>query len=129
MPSPGLPVPRFPFLVFLNLLFVLVVLQNLMPRLLPSSGLDVDLPRVISSEPVNKNSPGLILERNGGIYLDGVEGPASSETLEIFLDGLKSRDASVLIKADRRATIGQLTRIWDAAREKGIRQISIATND
>jgi biopolymer transport protein ExbD len=38
------------------------------------------------------------------------------------------RNQSILIKADKRALLGRVVEIWDTARDLGINQINIATN-
>lgn len=120
---------RSSFLVFLNLLLVLAALQIFLPRVLPSSGLDLSLPQVLTSAPVTKHSLTLTIDKKGNVFIAGQRHPATENELSVFLDSLDSFKTSLLIKADHRASIGQLTRIWDAARRKGVRQISIATND
>ena len=39
-----------------------------------------------------------------------------------------SKDRPLLIKADRRASVGRIVDVWDLCRDLGIERINIATN-
>ncbi|HPN56328.1 MAG TPA: biopolymer transporter ExbD, partial [Candidatus Omnitrophota bacterium] len=49
------------------------------------------------------------------------------EELNQRLQDLRGRDIPVLIKADRRASLGRMVDVWDICRKYGIERINIAT--
>jgi len=47
--------------------------------------------------------------------------------LKQLLQKEKERTKGVLIKADKRASLGRIIQVWDICREMGIQKLNIAT--
>ena len=60
------------------------------------------------------------------IYLNGKI--VTMQELKNFLQQIAKRKQAILIKSDRRASLGRVVEIWDMCRDLGITQINIATN-
>jgi biopolymer transport protein ExbD len=52
----------------------------------------------------------------------------TNDELKASLKQAAKRNQTMLIKADRRASLGRVVEIWDMARDTGVTQINIATN-
>ena len=52
----------------------------------------------------------------------------SLKQLNSQLQAAAKEDRPLLIKADRKASLGKVVQIWDMCREAGLSQINIATN-
>lgn len=92
-----------------------------------SPGLHVDLPRVITSEPISRKGFIVSILSDDSFLLEGRR--ISDRELNRFLAAQQNRDFQVFIKADRRARVATLVRIWDLCREYGASTVSIATHD
>jgi len=88
----------------------------------------VNLPRAATSEVVKPQNAEIMVTGEGIIYLDA-KVVTMDELRGFFKQSAKrNSSASILIKADRRASLGRVVEIWDMARELGVSQINIATN-
>ncbi len=125
----AVPGPRFPYLVFFNILLVVFFLYAMLSRMLPQGGLDISLPKVIASAPVTAKGHVVVIRQDGGIFLDASGRAAGTNDMDVFFLGAAQLGGHVLIKADQRAHVSDLVRVWDAARKAGVTQVSIATNE
>lgn len=124
--TPGL---RFSYLVFFNVLLVLFFLYAMLDRVLPRRGLDISLPKVLTSAPVTEKGRVVVIREDGGIFLDASARVSGAKDMDVFFREAAQSGGPVLIKADQRAHVRDLVRVWDAARRAGVAQISIATNE
>jgi biopolymer transport protein ExbD len=108
-----------------------VVFQQLIFFMLTSSfvfqpGIKVNLPKAVTSEIAQEESIVVTITAENVIYLgDRVSTP---KELETKLKGLPS-GKSLLIKADRKASLGRVVEVWDMCRTAGIVQVNIATTE
>lgn len=113
--------------LFLGNLFLLsIIIFVFLPKVSGSCGFSVFLPRAISSEPVSTGGYVISILKSNKLYFGGKE--ISLDELRCFLRGQAKMVSSVLIKADQRANIATLVKVWDVFRESGVDQINIATN-
>lgn len=123
---PGL---RFPYLVFFNIILVLFFLYAMLGHVLPHRGLEISLPKVLTSAPVTGKGRVVVIREDGGIFLGATVRASGAKDMDAFLREAAQLGGPVLIKADQRAHVRDLVRVWDAARRAGVTQISIATNE
>ncbi len=109
-------------LVFLLFMFFVLTWGLIMQP----AGLKVNLPRAVTSEVIKKDNINILITDENTIYLEG----SIINTLELkkVFTQIAARKQTVLIKSDRRASLGRVVEIWDMARDLGIAQINIATN-
>jgi len=110
-----------------NCLLILLVFVIFLPVFSNPTGLSVVLPRAITSEPLSHKDITVILLKNDMIYLDSKN--VSQQDLARFVKASQDKMRQVLIKVDRRASVGALVRVWDIFRSAGVLKVNIATNE
>lgn len=90
------------------------------------SGIKVKLPRAITSDVVKEENLTITITSENIIYLDGII--STIEEIKKNLNKASNKTRPVLIKADRRASLGRVIDIWDLCREIGIERVNIATD-
>ena len=108
-----------------------MVFQLLIFFMLPSSfliqpGIKVNLPKAVTSEVIKYENIELLVTAENVVYLN-TKVITMQEIGSLFKQVAK-RGQTILIKADRRASLGRVVEIWDMARDLGVTQINIATN-
>jgi biopolymer transport protein ExbD len=89
-------------------------------------GIRINLPKVVTSEVVKYGNIEITLTNENTIYLDGKV--INIGELKTLFKQAANRGQAILIKADKRASLGRVGEIWDLARGMGISQLNIATN-
>ncbi len=108
-----------------------VILQLLIFFMLLSSfsfpaGIKVKLPKAVTSDVLSEKGVIISITRENIIYLGGEV--ATIKELQEKLKKSSKANLPILIKADRRASLGRLVAVWDTCREAGIASINIAVN-
>ncbi len=111
----------------IDVIFQLLVFFMLSSSFTFQSGINVKLPKAVTSEAIKEDNIIVTITSEDIIYLNGVL--TTSKELKGKLASLKSKQRSLLIKADRRASVGRIVDIWDMCRNLGIEKINIATNE
>jgi len=109
-----------------NIVFLLLIFLMLSSNFIMQPGLKVELPKVVTSEAVKYEKIEILLTEGEQIYLNGRQ-VIIEELKPAFKEAAKKNQA-VLIKADRRVSLGKVSQLWDLARQSGIAQINIATD-
>ncbi|MDD5440546.1 MAG: biopolymer transporter ExbD [Candidatus Omnitrophica bacterium] len=108
-----------------NIIFLLFIFFIITSGFIFQPGLTVDLPRVVTSEIIPKESLEVVVAKNNTVYLN--ERPVTDEEL-ISRFRIAAREGKpVLIKADRQGAFGSVVRILDLCRQEGVRGINVAT--
>jgi len=90
------------------------------------SGITVKLPRAITSDVIKGENLTITITSEDIIYLDNTI--STIEEIKKTLSKSSSKTRPILIKADRRASLGRVIDIWDLCRELGIERVNIATD-
>jgi biopolymer transport protein ExbD len=110
----------------INVVFLLLIFFMMTSSFVIQPGIKVNLPRVITSEALRPENIELVVSQDNKAYINGrLVSPAE---LTGLLAQVSQRRQSILIKADRQASIGRIVEIWDLCRSTGIAQVNIATN-
>lgn len=110
----------------INIVLLLLVFFLLTSSFAVQSGIDINLPRSVTSEVLGKKNIIITLSSDNILYLSD-----KVTTLGQLKDALKNIDvstASILIKADRRAYLGKLVEVWNICRGIGFNKVNIVTN-
>jgi len=110
----------------IDMVFLLLIFFMLTSSFVMQPGIKVNLPKAVTSEVVKQQNIELIVSGENVIYLSGKV--ITMQELKSLLKQAAKREQSVLIKSDKRASLGRVVEIWDMCRDLGITQINIATN-
>lgn len=107
-----------------DIVLLLLIFFLLTSSFVPQMGIEVTLPQVDSSAPVEEQSVTVALTQDGTYYVNGSPVPASR-----LLDELRTAQttqSTLILRADQGATIGQFATVASAARALDMR-ILVAT--
>lgn len=110
----------------IDIVFQLLIFFMLTSSFIMQPGIKVNLPKAVTSEVVRAENIELLVSSENVAYLN--EKVMTTPELKGLFKEAAGRQQSILIKADRRASLGRVVEIWDMARDIGISQINIATN-
>lgn len=108
----------------IDLMFLLLIFFMLTSSFTLQSGINVKLPKAVTSDVINEENFVVTITRENVIYLNGEV--ITLKELNVKLQGYKNQP--LLIRADRRASVGRVVDVWDLCRGLGIERIHIATN-
>lgn len=110
-----------------DVIFQLLIFFMLSSSFTFQSGINVKLPKAVTSDVIKEENLIITITSENITYLNG-----TIITLEELKKSLKEfsekKDRPILIKADRRASVGRIVDVWDLCRNLGIEKINIATN-
>ena len=107
----------------IDCVFLLLIFFMLTSNFIVVPGINVKLPKAVSSDTVNTRTVTIVISSEDIIYLDGE--PLSKDELEKYLSS--GRTDSVFIKSDRDTSMGTVVEVWDICKRLGIEKIGIAT--
>ena len=110
----------------IDIVFQLLIFFMLTSSFIMQPGIKVNLPKAVTSEAVKPENIEILVTGENVAYLNGRV--VTTQELKGILKGAAKRSQSILIKSDRRASLGRVVEIWDLARDTGISEINIATN-
>jgi len=110
----------------IDMIFQLLIFFMLTSSFIMQPGIKVNLPKAVTSEVVKYDNIEILVSSENVTYLNGKV--VTSKELKALLRQAAKRDQPILIKADRRSSLGRVVEIWDMGRDLGITQINIATN-
>lgn len=109
----------------IDVIFLLLIFFMLTSSFIFQPGIKVDLPKAITSEVIHKENLIIVITRDNKKYVR--ERALTDEEVLSRLRIAATHDQPILIKADRRASLGEVVRIWDLCRQEGVKKINIAT--
>ncbi|MBF0593726.1 MAG: biopolymer transporter ExbD [Candidatus Omnitrophica bacterium] len=116
----------FNIVPLVNVVFLLLIFLLLASSFTARQPINVRLPKAVTSDIVNNdNITVVITAENIFYYHDKV---ITLGELKALLQLPQNRQRPVLIKADRRASLGRVVDIWDLGRGLGIGRINVATD-
>ena len=111
----------------INVIFLLLIFFMLTSGLaMQPPGIKVNLPKAVTSEIVKYENLEIIVSGENAVYSDGK--PVTTQELKSLFIQAGRRGSSILIKADKAASLGRVVEIWDMARNSKVSQINLATN-
>lgn len=110
----------------IDMIFQLLIFFMLTSSFVIQPGIKVNLPKAVTSEAVKIENIEVVISGENVTYLNGKV--ITGQELKNLLKQAAKRKQPILIKADKRASLGRVVEIWDMARDLGIEQINIATD-
>ena len=111
----------------IDVIFQLLIFFMLSSSFTFQSGINVKLPKAVTSDVIKEENLIVTITSENVAYLN-----EKVITLKELGDSLKKeadKQRPLLIKADRRASVGRVVDVWDLCRNAGIEKINIATNN
>lgn len=110
----------------IDVIFQLLIFFMLSSSFTFQSGINVRLPKAITSDIIKEENFIVTITSENIIYLNGTI--STMKEIKNELSKPTNKDRTILIKSDRRASMGRIVDIWDLCRNLGIEKINIATN-
>jgi len=110
----------------IDVIFQLLIFFMLSSSFTFQSGISVKLPKAVTSDIIKEENLVVTITSENIIYLSGRV--VTLKELEQRLSHPSIKERSLLIKSDRRASVGRIVDIWDLCRKLDIKRINIATN-
>ncbi|MEW6100668.1 MAG: biopolymer transporter ExbD [Candidatus Omnitrophota bacterium] len=110
----------------IDIVFQLIIFFMLTSSFIMQPGIKVNLPRAVTSDAIKLENIEILVTGENVTYLNSKV--VTLQELKAYLKEAGKRNQSVLIKADKRASLGRVVEIWDMARDLGLSQVNIATN-
>ena len=110
---------------FINILFLLLIFFMLSTSFTFQQRINVRLPKAVTSDIVKAENLVITITSEDVLYMNGKI--ITPKELQAQFTDTRVRNRPVLIKADRRASVGRIVDIWDLCRNFGIEKINIAT--
>lgn len=108
----------------IDVIFQLLIFFMLTSTFVLQPGIKINLPKAVTSEGIGERRLTITVTGENIMYIN--EKISTLEELKRYLAEQK-KDKPVLIKADRKASLGRVVEIWDICRESGVSQVNIAT--
>lgn len=110
----------------IDVVFLLLIFFMLSSSFTFQSGINVKLPKAVTSDVIQEENFIVTITSENVLYLNNRI--ITLNELGEQLKQKKSIQPPILIKGDRRASIGRVVDVWDLCRHLGIEKINIATN-
>jgi len=107
----------------IDCVFLLLAFFLLTSSFVVAPGINVKLPKALTSENINTQALTIVVSAEDIIYIENA--PYTVREVEDFIK--KEKRNSIFIKADRDASLGTVVKIWDLCKKFGIEKIGIAT--
>ncbi len=109
----------------IDVIFLLLIFFMLTSSFIFQPGIRVNLPRAITSEMLSEENAVISITAENLIYYK--QKLVTIKELSSLLKGIASARLPVLIKSDRKASLGRIVIVWDICRQEGVQQVNIAT--
>ncbi|MCK5214717.1 MAG: biopolymer transporter ExbD [Candidatus Omnitrophica bacterium] len=109
----------------IDVIFQLLIFFMLSSSFTFQSGINVKLPKAVTSDTVRDENFVITITSENVIYLGNKVLTIKELTENLNTPAVRNRP--ILIKADRRASMGRIVDVWDLCRKIGIERINIAT--
>ncbi len=111
---------------FIDVIFLLSVFFIFASSYVVQAGIKVKFPKVVTSEAIKEDNLIITMTGENVLYLNNTV--TTTRELKHELSQPIYKDRVILIKADRRASLGRIIDIWDICRDAGIEKVNIATD-
>jgi len=109
-----------------SIIVQLLVFFLLLSPFVFQNSIQVALPKTVTSDVIKEENLIILLNSENVLYLNSAV--TTMKELEAALSAAGNKTRPVIIKADRRASLGRIIDIWDLCRKLGIEKINIATD-
>lgn len=107
--------------------FLLLIFFLLTTSFTFQSGINVKLPKAVTSDVIQEENVIVTITGENVIYLNGAVITLKELTKKLAAADYKTK--SLLIRADRRASVGRVVDVWNLCRNLGIERLNIAATE
>jgi biopolymer transport protein ExbD len=111
---------------FINVIFLLLIFFLMFTLMSSQAGINVKLPKAITSDILQEDNDIISITSEDIIYIDN--NVVTVPELEKMLSQPAMKNHYILVKADRRASMGRIVDIWNLCRKLNIERVNIATS-
>ena len=110
----------------IDVVFLLIIFFLVTSSFVRITGVRVKLPEVVTSENIERTHLLIEIDKAGKYYF---------EDKEIAFSAIKKKlhkvsdDVKITISADQKTVFDSVMKVWDLAREKGLREVVVLTTD
>ena len=116
---------EFDLTPLIDCVFNLLLFFMLTSSFVIQPGIRINLPKAVTSEIIHEKSLVVTITEEDLIILN--ENAVTMEDLAIQLEKGAKENIPLLIRADRKASLGKVVQIWDLCRDVGLTKVNIAT--
>ncbi len=109
----------------IDCVFLLLIFFMLTSTFVRPAGIKVNLPKTVTADLLTEGKFVIVVTGEDIIYYQ--DKPVNIEELKQLVEKEKKNIQAILIKADKRASLGRIIQVWDVCREVGIQKLNIAT--
>jgi len=110
----------------IDIVFQLLIFFMLTSSFIMQPGIKVNLPKAVTSQVVKEQNIIIVISSEDVIYIENKL--FTLKELRSFLEDKSKAKPTILIKSDRRSSLGTVVEVWDLCRDIGISQVNIATD-
>lgn len=110
----------------IDMVFLLLIFFLLTSNFVIQPGIRVNLPKATTSEILQSENTEVVISGENVTYFNGKV--VTAREIKNLIKEIAKRKQPILIKADRRASLGRVVEVWDMCRDLGVTQLNIATN-
>ena len=116
---------EFDLTPLIDCVFNLLLFFMLTSSFIIQPGIRINLPKALTSETIHDTSLVVTVTDDNLIILN--ENAVTLEDLAVQFEKAAKNNVPLLIRADRKASLGKVVEIWDLCRDVGLTKVNIAT--
>jgi len=116
---------EFDMTPLIDCVFNLLLFFMLTSSYIIQPGIRINLPKALTSETVHEKSLMVTVTEDNIIILN--ESAVTLADLAVRLEKAAKENIPLLIRADRKSSVGKVVEIWDLCRDVGLTKVNIAT--
>ena len=116
---------EFDLTPLIDCVFNLLLFFMLTSSFIIQPGIRINLPKALTSETIHDTSLVVTVTEDNLIILN--ENAVTLEDLAVQFEKAAKNNVPLLIRADRKASLGKVVEIWDLCRDVGLTRVNIAT--
>ena len=109
----------------IDVIFLLLIFFMLTSSFIFQPGIKINLPKAVTSEVIQRKNLIILIRDDNTLYIN--ERLIDDDELLSRLKIAANESKPILIKADRKASLGKVVEIWDLCRSEGVQKVNIAT--
>jgi biopolymer transport protein ExbD len=110
----------------IDVIFLLLIFFMLTSSFIFQPGIKINLPKALTSEVIQRENLIIVITDDNSLHIN--ERRVDRDELSSRLKIAAQESKPILIKADRKASLGKVVEIWDLCRVEGVQKINIATS-